>query len=72
MLMKKYIIIILIMCTCIFSYGQSHFIPNNQTNPSSWDTDSISFVSPYKTELKKELILLGSGALLNISGLIII
>jgi len=59
------------MCTCTFSYGQLHFVSNNQTNTSSWDTDSISFVSPYDLELKKELFLSGSGVLLNISGLII-
>ena len=59
------------MCTCTFSYGQSHFIPSNQTTSSFDDIDSINFISPYKTELKKEIILLGSGALLNITGLII-
>ncbi len=71
LMMKKYFIIILIMCTCTFSYGQSHFISNNQTVPSFEDPDSINFVSPYDLELKRELILLGSGALLNITGLII-
>ena len=59
------------MCTCTFSYGQSHFISNNQTVPSFEDPDSINFVSPYDLELKRELILIGSGALLNIAGLII-
>jgi membrane-associated phospholipid phosphatase len=70
--MKKYFIIILIICTGTFSYGQSHFISNNQTNPSFGDPDSNDFVSPYDLELKRELLLLGSGVLLNISGLIIV
>ncbi len=70
--MKKYFIAILIMYTCIHNYGQSQFIPNNETNLSFKDPDSINFVSPYDLELKKELILLGSGALLNITGLIIV
>jgi hypothetical protein len=54
-----------------FSYGQSHFMPINQTSSSIWNSDSINFISPYNTELKKKIILLGSGALLNITGLII-
>ena len=60
------------MCTCTFSYGQSHFISNNQTNRSFEDPDSINFISPYDLELKRELILIGSGALLNITGLIVV
>ena len=59
------------MCTCTFSNGQSQFIPNNQTNPSFRNPDSINTLSPYDLELKKELFLLGSGVLLNITGLII-
>jgi len=70
--MKKYYIIILIMCTCAFSYGQSHLVPNNQTNLSFRDTDSSDFVSPYDLELKRDLILIGSGTLLNIAGLIVV
>ncbi len=71
-MMKKYLILILVMCSCTFSYGQSHFIPNNQTYPSFEDPDSINSVSPYNLELKKELLLLGSGVLLNITGAIIV
>ena len=60
------------MCTCAFSYGQSHLVPNNQTNLSFRDTDSSDFVSPYDLELKRDLILIGSGTLLNIAGLIVV
>jgi len=70
--MKKYFIAILIMYTCIINYGQSQFIPNNETNLSFKDPDSINFVSPYDLELKKELILLGSGVSLIIAGAIIV
>jgi membrane-associated phospholipid phosphatase len=59
------------MCSCTFSYGQSHFIPNNQSSLSFEDADSINYLSPYNLELKKELFLFGSGILLNISGLIV-
>jgi len=59
------------MCSCTFSYGQSQLITNNQTNSSFGDPDSINFVSPYNLELKRELFLLSSGVLLNISGLIV-
>jgi membrane-associated phospholipid phosphatase len=69
--MKKYFTIILIVCTCTLSYGQSHFIHNNQTNPSFEDPYSINSVSPYGLELEREIVLLGSGVLLNISGLIV-
>ena len=59
------------MCSCTFSYGQSHYIPNNQSSLSFEDADSINYLSPYNLELKKELFVLGSGVLLNISGLIV-
>jgi membrane-associated phospholipid phosphatase len=59
------------MCSCTFSYGQSHFISNNQSSLSFEDADSINYLSPYNLELKKELFLFGSGVLLNITGLII-
>jgi membrane-associated phospholipid phosphatase len=70
-MMKKYFSIILMMCSCTFSYGQSYFISSNQTNLSFGDTDSINFESPYDVELKREIILLGSGVLLNITGLLV-
>ena len=60
------------MYTCIVNYGQSQFIPNNETNLSYKDPDSINFVSPYDLELKKELFLLGSGVSLIIAGAIIV
>jgi membrane-associated phospholipid phosphatase len=60
------------MCSCIFIYGQSHFIPSNQTDLSSGNPDSINSVSPYNLDFEKELLLLGSGVLLNISGLIVV
>jgi len=69
--MKKYYLIILFICTYTLSYGQSHFIPNNQINPSFEDTDSINFVSPYDLELKNELLLLGGGVSSIIVGAII-
>jgi membrane-associated phospholipid phosphatase len=69
--MKKCFIIILFTCTYAFSYGQSQFISNTLTNPSFGNTDSIRFVAPYNLELERELILLGSGVLLNISGIIV-
>ncbi len=70
--MKKYFIAILIMYTCIINYGQSQYIPNNETNLSFKDPDSINSVSPYDLELKKELFLLGSGVSLIIAGAIIV
>jgi len=70
--MRKYIIIFLFTCTSTFSYGQTHFISNIQTNLSFEDPDSINIESPYDLELKRELILIGSGALLNIAGLIVV
>jgi membrane-associated phospholipid phosphatase len=72
LMMKKYFIIILIICTCTFSYGQLHLIPNNQTNSSFGDPDSINSVSPYDLDLERELFLLGGGVLLNITGAIIV
>ena len=60
------------MYTCILNYGQSQYIPNNETNLSFKDPDSINFVSPYDLELKKELFLLGSGVSLIIAGAIIV
>jgi len=70
--MKKYFITIIIIYTCILNYGQSQFIPNNETNLSYKVPDSINFVSPYDLELKKELLLLGSGVSLIIAGAIIV
>ena len=70
--MKKYIILILIMCIGTLGYGQTNFVPIIQTNTSSEGIDSINTVSPYDLESKRELILLGSGVLLNITGAIIV
>ena len=70
--MKKYFITIIIIYTCILNYGQSQFIPNNETNLSYKVPDSINFVSPFDLELKKELFLLGSGVSLIIAGAIIV
>lgn len=69
--MKKDLMILIILFTCTLSYGQLHLIDNGQTYPSFKYSDSINVESPYNLELNRELFLLGSGVLLDITGLII-
>ncbi len=69
--MKNNFIIFLIIFTCTLSYGQIHFIDKSKTNFSFENPDTINSESPYYLELDRELLLLGSGVFLNISGLIV-